>query len=283
MDAGIPAEAVAAPRQVEGGARIRLRDDGGVTRLAELWHHEPLRVLLPEPVDDVLPHVVLLNTSGGLVGGDRLGVTVTLDAGARALVTGQAAEKVYRSAGQDVVIANHLAIGEGAWLEWLPQETILFDCARLRRRLTLELAPTARALAGEIVVFGRRARGETISELLLHDSWTIRRGGRLVWADALRLNRDARAVLTSPFGFDGAAAMATLVYAADDAQAQLAAVREILAEERGIAATALGDILLLRGLATDVPALRRAFARLWCLLRSRGGGLPARLPRLWHI
>ncbi len=283
MNEGSDAGLVARPRRVEGGARIRLRDDAGVTRLAELWHHEPMRVLLPEPIDDALPHVVLLNTSGGLVGGDRVAVKVTLDARARALVTGQAAEKVYRSAGADVTITNQLEIGEGGWLEWLPQETILFDRSRLRRRLTLDLAATARAMAGEIIVFGRRARGEVISDLVLHDSWTVHRAGKLVWADALRLDRDAPAILASPFGFDGAAAMATLVYAAVDAAAQLDAVREVLAEEQGIAATGLGEILLVRGLATDVPALRRSFARLWCLLRSRAGGLPARLPRLWHI
>ena len=214
MNEGSDASLVARPRRVEGGARIRLRDDAGVTRLAELWHHEPMRVLLPDPIDDALPHVVLLNTSGGLVGGDRVAVKVTLDARARALVTGQAAEKVYRSAGADVTITNQLEIGEGGWLEWLPQETILFDRSRLRRRLTLDLAATARAMAGEIIVFGRRARGEVISDLVLHDSWTVHRAGKLVWADALRLDRDAPAILASPFGFDGAAAMATLVYAA---------------------------------------------------------------------
>ncbi len=269
--------------RVEGGVRIRLRDDDGVTRLAELWHHDPMRVLLPEPIDDALPHVVLLNTSGGLVGGDTLDVKVTLGARARALVTGQAAEKLYRSAGADVRVDNHLEIGEGGWLEWLPQETILFDRSRLRRRLTLDLAATARALAGELLVFGRRARGEIITELVLHDAWIVRRAGRLVWTDALRLDRDVRAILASPFTFAGAAAMATLVYAAPDAHTQLEPVREVLAEEQGMAATSLGEILLVRGLATDVPALRRSFARVWCLLRSRAGGLPARLPRLWHI
>jgi urease accessory protein len=270
--------------RVEGGARVTLRDDAGTTRLRELWHHDPVRVLLPEPVDDALPHVVLLNTAGGLVGGDSLRTEIGLGDRARALVTGQAAEKVYRSDGPDVAIRTALSAGRDAWLEWMPQETILFDASRLDRRLSISLAAGARCLAGEILVFGRRARGETIGRAWLRDRWEIRRDGRLAWADALALDPEAAGALDAPFALDGAAAMATLAYCGTDGPALLEGLREALAGHgEGIAASCVGEILLVRGLSPDAQALRRGVAAAWRFLRAAGGSLPARLPRLWHI
>ncbi|MFM8988266.1 MAG: urease accessory protein UreD [Alphaproteobacteria bacterium] len=270
--------------RVDGGARVTLRDDAGTTRLVELWHHDPMRVLLPEPVDDEIPHVVLLNSAGGLVGGDSLRTEIGLGDRARALVTGQAAEKVYRSDGPDVAIRTSLSAGRDAWLEWMPQETILFEASRLDRRLSIDLAAGARCLAGETLVFGRRARGETIARAWLRDRWEIRREGRLAWADAFALRPDEPGVLDAPFALDGAAAMATLAYCGADAPARLEGLREALAGHgAGIAASCLGDILRVRGLSRDAQALRRAVAEAWRFLRAAGGSLPARLPRLWHI
>ncbi|MBM3478216.1 MAG: urease accessory protein UreD [Alphaproteobacteria bacterium] len=270
--------------RVDGGARVTLRDDAGTTRLVELWHHDPMRVLLPEPVDDEIPHVVLLNTAGGLVGGDSLRTAIGLGDRARALVTGQAAEKVYRSDGPDVAIRTSLSAGRDAWLEWMPQETILFEASRLDRGLAIDLAAGARCLAGETLVFGRRARGETIAGAWLRDRWEIRREGRLAWADAFALRPDEPGALDAPFALDGAAAMATLAYCGADAPARLEGLREALAGHgAGIAASCLGEILLVRGLSRDAQALRRAVAEAWRFLRAAGGSLPARLPRLWHI
>lgn len=270
--------------RVDGGARVTLRDDAGTTRLRELWHHDPMRVLLPEPVDDVIPHVVLLNTAGGLVGGDSLRTEIEVGDRARALVTGQAAEKVYRSDGPEVSIRTALSAGRDAWLEWMPQETILFDASRLDRRLSIELAAGARCLAGEILVLGRRARGETVARAWLRDRWEVRREGRLAWADALALRPEEPGALDAPFALDGAAAMATLAYCAGDAPSLLEGLREALAGHgEGIAASCMGEILLVRGLSPDAQALRRAVAAAWRFLRAAGGSLPARLPRLWHI
>jgi urease accessory protein len=269
--------------RVAGGARVRLRDDDGTTRLAELWHHDPMRVLMPRSIGDEIPHVVLLNTAGGLVGGDRISVAVDAGPGARVLVTGQAAEKVYRSDGPLVEIANTLAIGDRGWLEWMPQETILFDGCRLDRRLRLDLAGDARCLAAEMVVFGRRARGETVERAIFADRWDLRRDGRLHWCDALAIGPEAGTQLRGAFAFAGAAAMATLVYAARDAARHLDGVRALLAEQSGIAATCLGEVLVLRALASDPAPLRRDLARVWRHLRVDAGGLPAVLPRLWHI
>ena len=270
--------------RVDGGVRVTLRDDAGTTRLRELWHHDPMRVLLPEPVDDSIPHVVLLNTAGGLVGGDSLRTEIEVGDRARALVTGQAAEKVYRSDGPEVAIRTALTAGRDAWLEWMPQETILFDASRLDRRLSIDLAAGARCLAGEVLVFGRRARGETIGRAWLRDRWEVRREGRLAWADALALRPEEPGALDAPFALDGAAAMATLAYCGGDAPSLLEGLREALAGHgEGIAASCMGEILLVRGLSPDAQALRRGVAAAWRFLRAAGGSLPARLPRLWHI
>ena len=120
-----------------------------------------------------------------------------------------------------------LAAGDGAWLEWLPQETILFDGARLVRRIAADLAPGARLLAAETLVFGRAARGERFTRGLLHEGWRLSRGGPLVWADALRLEDDVARRLASPAGFGGALALATALYVGEDAAALLPAARAL--------------------------------------------------------
>jgi urease accessory protein len=163
-----------------------------------------MRVLFPDPLDDPMPAAVLINTAGGLVGGDAITVRAGVGARAAARLTSQAAERVYRSAGATTSVEAKLVVARDAWLEWLPNETILFDAARLERKLTIVLAPGARCLAAELTVFGRRARGERFARGLLHDRWEIRRHGRLVWTDALRLAGDVAATIDHPACFDGA-------------------------------------------------------------------------------
>ena len=253
----------------------------GRERLARLYQRTPCRVLFPLPEPGDLPIAALLTTSGGLAGGDRLSLGVTLEDGARAVITTAAAEKVYRSLGPDATVTVSLAAGDGAWLEWLPQETILFDGARLVRRIAADLAPGARLLAAETLVFGRAARGERFTRGLLHESWRLRRGGTLVWADALRLEDDVARRLASPAGFGGALALATALYVGEDAAALLPAARA-LAEAGEGAATLVNGVLLARFLGPRPEMVRRALTRYVAGLRHAASGLPAALPRLWH-
>ncbi|MFN8927410.1 MAG: urease accessory protein UreD, partial [Rhodospirillales bacterium] len=132
-------------------------------------------MLFPTPAKGDPTTAVVATTSGGIVGGDRMAVTATAGDGARALVTMQAAEKVYRSAGPDATVDVRLSAGVGAWLEWLPQETILFEGARLRRTTRVDLAADACALAGEMIVLGRIARGERLATGLVRDAGEVRR------------------------------------------------------------------------------------------------------------
>jgi urease accessory protein len=270
---------------VHGVARIAFAARGSNTRLATLYQQAPLRVLFPcAPAGDP-PHAVLVMTSGGLVGGDRLDVEIGAGPDARALVTTQAAEKVYRSTAASAQVTTALRAGAGAWLEWCPQETILFDRACLRRSTLLQLEPGARLLAGEILVFGRRAHGERLRTGSLREVWQVRRGDRLVWADALRLEGDIAAQLEAPFGFAGATAYATLVYAGSDAAAWLDTMRELVtASDPGQRAgvTCLPGLLLCRWLGKDAAPLRASFVRAWTGFRHAAAGLPATAPATWN-
>ena len=146
----------------EGAADIRFDRRNGVTRLAQLYQRDPLRVLFPTPATGDPPVAVIVTTSGGLVAGDRLDIRVELAPGAAAHVTASAAEKIYRSTGRTTTIKQTLSIGSGATLEFLPPETILFDGARLRRETTVDLAPGSAFLGGDIMILAA-VRGESAS------------------------------------------------------------------------------------------------------------------------
>ena len=269
---------------IHGRADVLFDATSGTTRLRDLYHTDPLRLLFPTPGAGDPPTAVVVTTSGGLVGGDRLEITATVGAGATALVTAQAAEKIYRSTGADVRFDVRLTVGDGGWLEWLPQETILFDGARLRRSTSAEVSGSGRLLAGELLVFGRIARGERFTQGLARDAWEVRRDGRLVWADALHLDGDVTAVLDHPAGFAGATAYGTIVYVGRDAADRLEVARALLADVAPHAgATVLGEVLVIRLLGRDAHRLRNDFGRVWAGLRAELNGLPARLPRLWHV
>lgn len=271
----------AAARQFEGLLRVRFDRRDGATALADLHQKPPLRMLFPY-VDDPLPLAICANTAGGLVGGDRARTEIEAGSDTAVTVTAQAAEKVYRSLGADTVIENRLVVRQGAWLEWLPQETIIFDRARLRRAMRIDLEENARVLAGEILVFGRIARGETVTSGLVRDAWEIRRGGKLLWADALHLDGDIGGVLADASCFGGARAYATMLYAGADAAGLLEPLREQRLDAGG-AATCIGPLLIARWLSADPAAVRRNFGKAWSFLRQQARGLPAALPRIWHI
>jgi urease accessory protein len=287
------------PSAVRGVAEIGFAARDGATRLTHLYQHDPMRVLFPAPETGDATLAVLVTTSGGLVAGDRIRVAVRLDAGAFAHVTASAAEKIYRSTGATTGIAQDLAVDEGAWLEYLPPETILFDGARLRRHTTIALAPGAGFLGGGIIVFGRRARGECFTHGLLHEEWQVKRDGALIWGDALHLDGDIAAIIADPACFDRAAACATLILAPpqgdpaqDDPQGGdpagfVAGARAVQQQSLSLGlragVTALGGLVVARWLGPDALVLRRAFADLACHWREAAMGLPAHLPLLWHV
>ena len=271
--------------RVHGVAEIGFVRRDGATRLAHLYEKNPLRVLFPKEDGDPAALAVIVTTSGGLVAGDRLDVAVNVGADAVAHVTGSAAEKLYRSTGATTEIAQRLSVGSGGWLEFLPPEAILFDGARLRRETTVDLAQGSGLLGGGIIVFGRRARGESFTHGLLHEVWEVRRGGTLVWGDALHVDNDVASVMADPACFDGAAACAILMLAplSGDPRPFIGEARAVQQRSPDLRAgvTAVGGLLVARWLGEPL-VLRRAYADLACHLRAAAMGLPPRLPRLWH-
>ena len=285
-DAPRPVAGEAAPGELQRGrgvAEIGFVRSGRVTALARLYQRAPCRVLFPHAEAGEPMLAALLTTSGGLAGGDAIHIGVTADAGASCTIVSQAAEKIYRSLGPDAVVATTLVVEHGAYLEWLPQETILFDGARLKRRLTATLAPEGRLLACEMLAFGRAARGERLTNGRWFDAWEIRRGGTLAWSDAITLEDDIDATITSPFAFAGAAALATALYAGADAEHHIATARNLA--ENGASrggASLIGGVLVARFLGGSAQAVRADLARYLCGMRQAVAGLPARLPRLWQ-
>lgn len=253
--------------------RASARDSG----LVRLTHAGALKVKLPRVSAGTPPEAVLINTAGGLAGGDRLDIAVTAEENAAVTVTTAACEKVYRSTGEAAVVETMLAAGAGARLEWLPQETILFDRARYERRLAITLAADAAVLAVEPVVFGRLAHGETMATGLFRDRWRVTRAGRLVFADGTRLEGPIAAILDRPATLAGGRAQATLFYAAPDAEARLEDVRAALAGAPAEAGASARDrTLIVRLAAVDGAALRATLIPALCTLR---GGKP--MPKVW--
>jgi urease accessory protein len=267
---------------VHGEATLQFQHGRNGTALADVYYHDPLKILFPH--GDV-PTAALITTGGGLFGGDRYAIKVDLGTQAQALVVPQAAEKVYRSKGATCHVDVHLHADVSAGLEWLPQETILFEHARLRRNTHVHAVGDARVLAGEMVVFGRLARGEHFTQGLLRDAWFVRRDGRLVWADALHMDGAVQPCLDHMAGFGGARALATAVYVAPDAAVQLDAARNLMdsAARHGVrhGATLVNGVLVCRWLADDPYAMRQAFAVFWAGFRAQTLGRVAQLPRLW--
>ncbi len=272
----------------KGVAEIGFARSGGVTRLTHLYQRDPLRVLFPTPAVGDPPLAVLLTTSGGLVGGDRLDIDIRLAEGAAAHLTASAAEKVYRSTGPTTAVRQTLSVASGATLEFLPLETILFDGARLWRETTVELGRDAGFLGGDILVFGRRARGERFTKGFLREVWQVRREGNLVWGDAVHLEDDIAQIIDHPACFDGAAAFATLILApfGRDPRGFLDSARTLqsIRAPEGLRAgvTAIAGLVVARWLAADAAVLRDAYVDLACHFRREAMGSAPRLPRLWH-
>jgi urease accessory protein len=278
---------------MDGSLDIRFANDRPMgptslaqTRLIHLDQRAPMRALFPHCPNMGLPVTAITATCGGFTGGDRLEISVEIGQGAGAMAIGQAAEKLYRSTGAETRIDIHLDLKRDSWLEWLPQETILFDGARLRRRTTLSMETGSAALAGEILAFGRQARGEELTHGLIHDGWQIVREGQPAWADIFHAaDADLIAMLGHPAALAGARASAMLIHVGAGLGEALAWVREKLTAANNAmraAATIVNNVLLVRWLADDAADIRPSYAALWMGLRASSRNLPANLPTFWH-
>ena len=248
----------------------------GRSALDTLYQAGASRILLPRMTGQSLT-AVTLNTAGGITGGDSFQLTARAGRDSHLTLTTQAAERLYRSQpGEVAAVSNTVEVGHGARLNWLPQETILFDGCALRRSLTADLAADTRLLLVEPVIFGRTAMGETVHRGLFLDRIHVRRAGKLIFADAVRLEGRIARHLDQPAIAPGARAMATLLYVGEDAERFLAPLRQAMP---GIGGASLirEDVLFARLLTPDSYLLRRSLMPvLETLLQSD-------LPRTWTL
>lgn len=261
----------------KGGVTTQQRD--GTTCLATLYQDGCAKIRLPRTHSPAL-EAVLINTAGGLTGGDRMQWSAEVAAGGRMVLTTQACERIYRSIGGAATVETRLSVGPEAHLDWLPQETILFAASRLDRRIEIDLAAGASLTAVEAILLGRDAMGEVALDARLRDNWRVRRNGRLIHAEATRLDgteaeRDGLSLLA------GRRALATILHVApspEQCAATLTRLRAILPADGRIAASANGERLVVRALAQTGLALRRLIVPILAELSGAG-----RLPRLWHL
>ncbi len=266
--------AIFAANRARGAVTFDVQRIDGVTRRGHLHESGSLRVRFPAPEAQGLS-AVFVNTAGGVAGGDRFDIDIAAGEDARLTLTTAAAEKVYRAEGAPAQLNISLKAAAGAHLGWLPQETILFDRARVLRRIDIDLADSASLLLCEIVVFGRAAMGERMLHGEFADRWRLRRGGRLVFAENVRLDGEIGIKLLKPAIAKGAVAVGTaLIVPGDEALVErIRALSDTFRGEVGI--SAWNGFAMVRFCAQDAAPLR---ADMMAVL-GRASGEP--LPRLW--
>lgn len=264
---------VPAPQRADGRARLTVDLVENACAPVELFQSGSARMLLPRTRGGGV-EAVLTNTAGGMTGGDAFAWTVRVGAGASAIVSTPACEKVYRAEAGAARVDVDLTVRAGGRLDWMPRETILFDRSALSRRIEADVAPDGRLLLAEAVVLGRRAMGETVARAALHDRWRVRRGGALLFADDLRLEGPVADIVARRAVLAGAGAFATLLLVSPDAGAALDPVRAAVGDAGG--ASAFDGRLVVRLVAPDGLALRQVL--LPTIAALRGG---ATSPRIW--
>jgi urease accessory protein len=276
MQSGITSsttETFAANRAV-GAVRFDVHVKDGATRRRELHEEGSLRVRFPSPEQKGLS-AVFVNTAGGIAGGDRFDIEIAAGEGAHLTVTTAAAEKIYRSHGPEAQVNIALRAGADARLAWLPQETILFDQARVARRIDIDLSQNASLLLCEIVVFGRAAMGEVMRQGSFTDRWRMRIGGTLVFAETVRLDGDIAAKLASRAVANGGVAIGTALIVPGD-ESIVERIREVsdaFGAEVGV--SAWNGFAMARFCAQDAARLRAD------MMKVLGCVSPSGLPRLW--
>jgi urease accessory protein len=245
------------PRALGAGSLCVRADDHGKTRLVNLRQSGSMKLVFPQ-THRTDAEAILVNTAGGVTGGDRFDLSAEAGAGATLTLTTQAAERAYRAQTDEVGrISTTLSVAQGARLNWLPQEMILFDNSALRRSLSINMADDARLLMVEPLVFGRAAMNERMTNIYFQDRISITRGGTPIYCDGVDLQGDVATHLARPAVAKGAGAMASLVFVAPEAAGQLAKIRALLPTTAGASLIA-PDVLVMRLLAADSFDLRKS-------------------------
>ncbi|MHC1551658.1 urease accessory protein UreD [Phyllobacterium sp. K27] len=261
-------------QRASGAGRLSVRRVEGKTRISTLFQEGCAKLRFPVISDNHL-EAVMINSAGGLTGGDTMQWNFALDDHCAAQITTQACEKIYKAVlGTVATVSTHIDVGPDSYVAWLPQETILFETADLKRSLNVNLAARARALLVESTIFGRKAFGETIETTQFSDQWRIRQEGKLLHAENFSIGPHAGSSLRRPALLGGNHAMATVLLVSPDCERLLKTARLIIGD-RGGASAWMGK-LVARLVDCDAYHLRKRLIPLLGLLN--GGG---ELPRIW--
>lgn len=263
-------------QRAEGVARLGVAHVSGRTRLRELYQESAAKIRIPSSAHS--PHIeaAIINTAGGLTGGDCMQWHVTLGGSSGACITSQACERIYRSTGDPAKVQTHITLKENTKFAWVPQETIIFDQARLERELTVHMHKTSEAMVCESIVFGRQHMGETVMRGRVKDQWRVFREGELLHAENMTFDDEIAALLSRKSITSGALAIATILLIGERFEARLAPVRNLIGQN-GAAAFWNGR-LLARVVAEDSYMLRKILCPL--IAENNPAGV---LPKVWNI
>jgi urease accessory protein len=238
--------------------------------------------MFPQVGNEGFHEAVLINTAGGVAGGDRLDTAVTALADAHITLTSQAAERIYRALDEPSRISTTLIVANSAKLSWCPQETLVFNRARMKRQTRIAVSSGAELLALEWIVLGRAAHGETVVSGEVIDSWRVEKDGRLVWADCLRITDDVFPHVGRNALLADCSAVATLVYFGTDLEKRLECLRDWAASLTcDAAATMVGGLIVVRFAAPVAYTLRAGLCSVLQQFNHAFGPGPFRVPKMW--
>jgi urease accessory protein len=263
-------------QRARGTGRLATKSFGGQTRLDTFYQEGCAKIRLPRSFDGTM-EAVLINTAGGLTGGDHIDWAFDVGAGTHLTATTQACERAYKASAFTATVETRITVGAGARADWLPQETILFDRSSLSRKLEVDLADNATFLGVEAVLLGRKAMGERMETGLFRDRWRIRRNGKLVHAEEARLMGDVAAVTDQRAVLAGGRAFATVLLCGRDAEAHLEPLRRLLEGAEG-GVSHWQDKLVARMVAADGFTLRKKLIPVISHLRNG-----ASVPKVWTL
>jgi urease accessory protein len=264
-------------QRAEGEGRVTTKARDGLSVLDTLYQSGCGKIRVPKAYGNWL-EAVLINTSGGLTGGDRMAWSATAAANTHLAITTQACERIYRSTGGAAHVASSLTIAAGARLDWLPQETIVFDGSALARTLNVDMAGDAVFLGLEAVILGREAHGEDATSAMISDRWRVRRDGELIHAEAARLDADDRLARDNLALLGNARAYGTVCYVAKDAERHLERLKALVADHPTAGVSRIGDKIVLRATGRSGYHLRKIIMPAIAALSGAGA-----VPKLWSL
>ena len=269
-------------QRADGCGRVILIGSENGTRIEDVFERSPIRIMFPRTEHCAVHEAVLINTAGGIAGGDQLECSVTALPQASIAVTSQAAEKVYRALYEPARVATRLKAWESAKLAWLPQETIVFNGARLQRTTEIELFSGAELLALEWLVLGRAAHGEVVVGGSITDSWRVKKDGRLIWADTFRITDEIFPHLKRKALLSNCSAIATLICFGTYLDKRLDFLREIIPSLGcNCAATLVSGLIVVRFAAKESSDLKLVLRSFLERFGPELGSEPFRVPKMW--